>query len=152
MVVFTILAVLVGGCTGTAPKAAGQQLNDMNVTMQNIDTALNDGPVFLDFGASWCPYCQEEKPIIRDLEGKYGSVTFIDVDSDADWSLDSHFIVNGIPQMDVIVQKNPDGSYLYVDAYANVTRDLPASRIIGYTDEQDLEKVLDTAVDTRKSG
>jgi thiol-disulfide isomerase/thioredoxin len=120
--------------------------------MQDVDSALSNGPVFLEFGASWCEYCQEEKPIIQNLEKKYGSVTFINVDSDTDWKLDGQFIVNGIPQMDLIVRKNPDGSYLYVDAYGNTTIDMPPSRIIGYTEESDLEKVLDAAIAARESG
>jgi len=152
IILFTILVVSISGCAGASPKTTGQTFNNTSVTMQDVDSALSDGPVFLEFGASWCEYCQQEKPIIQDLEKRYGSVTFINVDSDADWSLDSQFVVNGIPQMDVIVRKNPDESYLYVDAYGNTTKDLPASRIIGYTEESDLEKILNSAIAARKSG
>lgn len=120
--------------------------------MEDIDRKLADGPVFLEFGAEWCQYCQDEKPVIENLSKKYGSVAFIEINTDQDRPMAVSFMVNGIPQMDIIVRKNADGSYLYVGPDGNSTSDLQASRIIGFTGQEDLEKLMDVAIKARDRG
>jgi thioredoxin 1 len=38
------------------------------------------GPVLLEFGASWCPYCQEMRPVVAALLRQYPEVRHIEVE------------------------------------------------------------------------
>jgi thioredoxin len=139
-----ILAALsAGGCVlGTHADRSAE-------TAAAIDAALADGPVLIDFGASWCSWCTKEKPILEELSLEYSNVTFIDVDVDENGSIADAYYVSGIPQMNVIVRKNADGSYLYADISGQTTDDRKASAIVGYTEMPDLKKTLDAAIKAR---
>ncbi len=118
--------------------------------MGEIDAALQKGPVFVEFGAPWCHWCDEEKPVVRALSSDYGSVTFVDVDVDVNGTLADEFYVDGIPQLEIIVRKNPDGSYLYIDPRGNATTDRFQSRIVGFRERDQLRPLLDAAVAARQ--
>lgn len=139
-------AVLIAGCTACLPsKTPGAS----DPILQNIDAALEKGPVFVEFGAPWCHWCDEEKPIVEELSKEYPGVTFININVDENGSLADAFYVGGIPQMDVIVKKAADGSYLYADIDGNTTGDRKKSAIIGYTKKAVLKKALDAAMRAR---
>jgi hypothetical protein len=72
------------------------------------------------------------------------------MDVDLNATLADEFYVNGIPQMHIIVRKNPDGSYLYIDPWGNVTTDRFQSRIVGYRERDQLKPLLDAAVAARQ--
>ncbi|MBP3958309.1 thioredoxin family protein [Gemmata sp. G18] len=38
------------------------------------------GPVVLEFGADWCPYCQAIQPLVTDLLAKYPQVRHVRVE------------------------------------------------------------------------
>lgn len=116
--------------------------------MADVDPALSGGPVFIEFGAPWCQYCVEEKPVIEELKKEYPGVTFMDVNTDENNALPEAFYVNGI-QMNLIVKKNPDGSYLYVDVYGRTTGDRKRSAIVGFTEKADLKIALDAAMQAK---
>jgi thioredoxin 1 len=137
------LAVLAAGCT-TQNAPAGQ-----DSVMKDIDAALVNGPVFVEFGAPWCSWCNLQKPLVEDIEKDYPGVTFMDVNADENGALAKAFYVNGIPQMNVIVKKNPDGSYLYAAVDGSTMSDRKRSAIIGYTEKPGLKKALDAAVSAR---
>jgi thioredoxin 1 len=141
-VLMVIVALIAGGCISSR-----QQVQDRpDAVMGSVDEALDRGPVFIEFGASWCYWCGQEKPVIDQLKTEYPGVTFLDVDTGVNGSLADSFYVNGIPQMNIIVKKNADGSYLYVDAGGNATTDRKRSAIIGYTEKGPLEMALNGAV------
>lgn len=55
-----------------------------------FDAALAQGkPVIVDFWASWCPTCKQQKPIVRELlqQKKLQPVTFFVADFDAEEAL-----------------------------------------------------------------
>ena len=85
----------------------------------------------------------------RNLSTDYDTVTFIDVDTDVNRTLADEFYVDGIPQMNIIVRKNPDGSYLYVDPSGNLTADRIRSRIVGFHDYDQLKRLVDAALAAR---
>jgi thioredoxin 1 len=144
-VVLVILIALVAGCVACPPLKP----QDSSGTMKEIDAALEKGPVFIEFGAPWCSWCTAQKPIVEELSNEYPGVSFIDVNTDENGSLADAFYVNGIPQMDLIVKKNPDGSYLYVDINGKTTSDRKKSAIVGYTEKEALKTALDAAVRAR---
>ncbi len=49
------------------------QLTDLDGTPIRLD-ALRGKVVWVNFWASWCPPCQQETPILRQLDEKYGDV------------------------------------------------------------------------------
>ena len=131
-----------------APSASLEPAADP--AMGQIDADLARGPVFVDFGATWCEWCVKEKPVIDHLTSEYPGITFYSVDVDNDTDLARAFYVGGIPQMNVIVKKNADGSYLYMGPSGQPTGDRKKSAIIGYTESDQLEPVLNASLDARK--
>ena len=78
-----------------------------------IDTLLNDKPVFLFFYTDWCHFCQEQKPIIDELEQEYADkIAFIRVNVEENPQAMDEFGVAGFPAMFLIVDKDEDG-YVY---------------------------------------
>ena len=90
-----------------------------------------------------------DKERLKKLSGEYPGISFIDVNVDENGSLADAFYVNGIPQMDLIVRKNPDGSYLYVDIEGKAIGDRKKSAIVGYREKEALKTALDAAVRAR---
>ena len=141
-----ITLVLISGCVGVPAKTS----SSTDPVMGRFDADLANGPVFIEFGASWCDWCVKEKPIVDNLTKEYPGVKFYSIDTDSDKDLANAFYVNGIPEMSVIAAKNADGTYLYVDPYGNTTADRKKSAIIGYTEAGPLRQVLDAALKARK--
>ena len=73
--------------------------------MGDIDSALAAGPIVLELGASWCDWCQKEKPVMRSLAGQYPNVAFLDADIDQSGALKDAFYVSAVPQLEVIARK-----------------------------------------------
>ena len=117
--------------------------------MGEIDSALSSGPVVLELGAAWCDWCQKEKPVLRGLAGQYGNVAFLYADVDRSGALKDAFYVTSVPQLAVIVKKNPDGSYLYVGPDGSTTSDRYRSRIVGYQDAGQLTPLINAALAAR---
>lgn len=140
-IVMIIAAISAAGCSvfrGSGPA-----------DMTAIDAALEKGPVFIEFGAEWCGWCEVQQPIVEELMAEYPGVTFMDIDVDRNASLADAFYVNGIPQMNVIVNKSSNGTYQYVDVDGLATGDRKKSAIVGYHEKPDLKKALDAAVIAR---
>ena len=141
-----LFTVFISGCIGAADNKSTVSADS---AMGQIDTGLAKGPVFVEFGASWCEWCTKEKPIVEGLSQEYPGITFINVDTDNDTELAQDFYVNAIPQMNLIVRKNTNGSYLYIDATGEATADRKKSAIIGYTEQDQLKPILDAALKAR---
>jgi thioredoxin 1 len=117
--------------------------------MADVDAALASGPVVMELGASWCDWCQKEKPVLRSLAGQYPNVAFVDVDIDQSKPMKDAFYVSSVPQLEVIARKNPDGGYLYIDPGGAATTDRYKSRIIGYQEESALKPLVNAALAAR---
>ena len=52
-----------------APPIALQTLDGTEVALQ---AALGDGPTMVVFWATWCRYCKEEIPHIKEVQARYG--------------------------------------------------------------------------------
>jgi thiol-disulfide isomerase/thioredoxin len=117
--------------------------------MGEVDAALAAGPVVMELGATWCDWCQKEKPVLRSLAGQYPGVAFLYVDIDQSKAMKDAFYVSSVPQLEVIVKKNADGSYLYIDPAGATTTDRYKSRIIGYQEEGQLKPLVNAALAAR---
>ncbi|HUL61867.1 MAG TPA: thioredoxin family protein [Methanocella sp.] len=140
-----MVVILFGALAGCARPA--EEIKDQKVA--EIDAGLRTGPVFIEFGATWCDWCQLEKPVVRDLAAVYGGVRFVDVDTDVNGSLASDYFVEGIPQMDIVVKRYSNGSYLYIDPQGKVTMDRLRARIVGYHERDELEPLIQAALAAR---
>jgi len=99
-----------------------------------IDTMLNDKPVFLFFYTDWCHFCQEQKPIIDELEQEYADkIAFIRVNADENPHAVNEFGVTGFPAMFLIVDKSEFG-YVY-------------QGFRGFTEKEALKKSFDYVIE-----
>jgi thiol-disulfide isomerase/thioredoxin len=145
-VIFTVLVIAlfsmtVAGCAGKS------SLSDLKAA--EIDDGLRNGPVLVEFGAEWCGWCEKEKPVIENLLRDVKGVNFVSVDIDLNGTLADDYYVEGVPQLNLIVKKNLDGSYLYIDRYGNTTTDRFRSRMVGYMEYDELRPLVDAAVRAR---
>lgn len=70
----------------------------VHLTENEFNKTIENGPVLVDFWASWCMPCKMLAPIMEDLAEKYdGKVTIAKVDVDTETALASRFGVMGIP-------------------------------------------------------
>ncbi len=142
MVMVVVLFATVAGCARPTEENGDHKAAE-------IDAGLRTGPVFVEFGATWCDWCQKEKPVVRDLAAEYGGVTFVDVDTDVNGSLARDYFVEGIPQMDIVVKRYPNGSYLYIDQQGKATMDRSRAGIVGYRERDELKPLLEAALAAR---
>jgi thioredoxin 1 len=114
--------------------------------LEQINTALQKGPVLLKIGAEWCEYCQQLKPVLNELATEYGGkATVMSIDVDQSPTLTDYFGVSSLPDSCVIVGTE-NGAYVYMQQNGKVTTDRSQARIVGFNDKQVYEKVLDLAL------
>ncbi len=55
-------------------------------------------PIFMEFGADWCPYCEQMKPTIEELKKEYeGKLQFVEVNIDDEPETAAAFGVRSVP-------------------------------------------------------
>ncbi len=122
--------------------------------LEQINTSLNNGPIFLKMGSRWCPACRSMKPILENLSAEYnGNATIASIDVDQNPELAKCFRVEIIPDSCVIVGIE-NGTYIYMQENGNVSMNRSKARMVGinntnvnnYSDEKMFEKVLDQAL------
>lgn len=130
--------------------AAQQPVAQAKMSMSDIDNALTQGPVFLEFETKECGYCKQQHPISQQLQSDYaGKVTFFFIDATENRDMAKAFQVTGVPQIDIIASKS-DSKYTYVDKNGKPTDNVGSSRIIGLTQRDALKTALDAAVQLSK--
>lgn len=138
--------IFTAGCTKPDPVS---QVNSsvVEVTqLEQINTSLQNGPVFLKIGAEWCGPCQEMNPILNELATDYkGNATIMSIDVDKSPELSGYFEVSSIPDCSVIVGIE-NRKYVYMQEDGNVTTDRFKARILGYRDKQVFTNVLNLAL------
>ena len=75
---------------GLAFMALGAFAGELPFDKAKFDAALSQGkPVIVDFSASWCPTCKQQKPIVQGLlkETKLQPVTLFVADFDVEQDL-----------------------------------------------------------------
>ncbi|UCE13464.1 MAG: hypothetical protein JSV04_14935 [Candidatus Heimdallarchaeota archaeon] len=75
-----------------------------------IDAILVEKPVFVLFYATWCNFCNKQKPLIMELEEEYShKIGFIYVNGDENLQMMLDFGVTGYPTMFLIEDKTSEG-------------------------------------------
>ena len=75
------------------------------------EVTTQEGYIFVDFGASWCPPCKAMLPIVHSYaeDAEFSHVRFYQVDADAEVGLLEKFAVSSLPTFYVIKLKG-DGT------------------------------------------
>jgi thiol-disulfide isomerase/thioredoxin len=116
--------------------------------LEQINTSLPTGPVFLKMGSKWCPACRSMKPILENLSAEYeGNATIASVDVDQSPELAEYFGVEAIPDSCVIVGIE-NGEYVYMNEDGNVSTDRSQAKMVGLNDSDEImfKKVLNLAL------
>jgi thioredoxin-like negative regulator of GroEL len=151
LAVFTAVLAAGSGLVHSASMPAAAQGTVQQYTMADVDNALANGPVFIEFETKECSYCKQQRPISEALANDYsGKVTFFFIDAAENRALARQFQVSGVPQMDILLNKTATG-YTYVDRDGKPSDSIAASRFQGLTDRDTLRTTLDTAVCMRST-
>ena len=143
-----LLAVMISfsGCTDNS-TAQNTELATVN-SIEEIDAMLESAPVFIELGASQCPACVEQKPVLVKLAAKYeGKVQFVYIDTDKQNQLAAMFNVYYIPDMFVIARSD-NGTYKYVQ-HGTLTTNRELAKMIGFTPQGPLEITIMDALRLR---
>ena len=145
--VFT-LALFVMSLTGAAATTAtGGKVVEVT-KLDQINTALKKGPVFLSLVTKTCPHCKALAPTLKQLAKEYaGKATFLSVDIKKSPKLKAYFGVGGVPDCCVIVGTK-NGKYVYMQQNGKTTTVRSKARIYDDRSKSVYEKVLNYA--TRK--
>ncbi|MGA8849840.1 MAG: thioredoxin domain-containing protein [Dehalococcoidia bacterium] len=122
------------GCSSADSRTSATSTSG-SLLSSEIDAILaSNKPVFLFFYADWCHFCQEQTPIIDELEQEYSErIAFIRVESQENPQAFEEFGVTGFPTMFLIADKNEQG---YVQ-----------QEFGGFKDKEILEESLDYVIE-----
>jgi thiol-disulfide isomerase/thioredoxin len=152
LAILAVLAIVVCATALAGTMSRAQQVQQPAVqastSMSDIDKALANGPVFIEFEMVGCHYCAQQHPISAQLQSDYaGKVTFFFLDANENRDLASTFQVTGVPQMDIIVSKSGN-TYTYMGPNGK-SDSISSSRFLGLTQKDDLKTALDAALQAR---
>lgn len=142
------------GCVGNSLNFQGSsgKSDVIKVTqLEQINTSLPEGPVFLKIGAKWCPHCRAMQSILEKMASKYaGNATIATIDIDQSPELTKYFEVESIPDSCVVVGIENE-TYIYMQEDGNVSMNRSQARLIGLNEtagpnEETFKKVLDLAL------
>ena len=152
LVILLILLAAVlftAGCTEEADNPDDALVKSVveDVTdLEQINTSVQKGPVFVKVGAEWCGPCQQMKPILSYLAAEYtGKATVMSADIDQSPQLATYFSTSYIPDSFVVVGLE-NGEYIYMQEDGSVTTNRLKARVIGVRDKQVYKELMARAV------
>jgi|GEM_PF-305058 len=119
--------------------------------LNQIDEALNKGPVVLKLGSKECTPCKEQEQVLSELLPMYkDSASFMLIDVNEYPELGTTFEVINIPDTCIIVGIE-DGNYMYMQPDGSKSSERTSARFIGVTDKETLSETLDKAIASWKA-
>jgi thioredoxin 1 len=103
---------------------------DDDVSLSEIKTETKDNAVVVYFWSTGCSYCEQQKPIISDLENDYNNVTFYWLDVNNHAKISDEYDVYGVPTTVVL---DDDGV---------------VKKFVGYTDQDRIEDAIEDAIES----
>ncbi|HEV7281708.1 MAG TPA: thioredoxin family protein [Pirellulaceae bacterium] len=109
-------ALLVGGAgcdiretrSGGSATTAASSVDLSGLPEEFVQTVSSSKPTVVDFYATWCGPCQEQKPHFAEVERQYGDVaTFLTVDVDEVPEMWEVFELEGIPTIMIFRNGEP---------------------------------------------
>jgi thiol-disulfide isomerase/thioredoxin len=157
LIVLSILLAAVlftAGCAERIQENSSSNINPEKNTivkvtqLEQINTSLQKGPVFVKIGSKWCSACRSMKPILEKLATEYaGKATITSIDADQNSELAEYFRVQGIPDSFVIVGIE-NGSYVYMQDDGKFSMNRSQASFVGLSEDSEkvFKQVLDLAV------
>lgn len=125
-IIWICLSMLLLVSCGTATSDKTNKSDTLTNEESVLDVKVTGLPVIMDFSATWCPPCQQFKPIFEDAKDRYsGQIEFKTIDVDAEKELAQQFNITSIPAI------------IFIDAEGN-----EINRIIGFTDKDSFDKAI----------
>lgn len=110
------------GCKESAPRASKPPAFAGSEWERRVLKA--NGPVLVDFGATWCPPCRAMDPVIARLSREF-QVVKVDVDDEAE--LAARYRVSSIPRILIFLDGNIIGDHVGVTPEATLRTELMAA-------------------------
>ncbi len=141
-------AELVGVTTDV--NNSGVEAGLIEVTdLNQIDEALNKGPVVLKLGSKGCIPCQEQEEILSEILLMYqdkASIMLIDLNEYPQFA--TTFGVRSIPDT-CIITGIEDDKYMYMRPDGTKSSERASARFLGVVDKETLSVTLDKALESR---
>jgi len=101
----------------------GSSGRDDNASKSDITRISQEQPVVLFFWGQGCAPCQEQKPVIEDLEDNYKglNVTFYWFDASRHNDLTEHYDIYGVPTTIVLNQTGPVKTFVGFSDYNTIS-------------------------------
>lgn len=149
LAIIILLFLVAGNSNGGSEEAAVSSLATVT-DVDQLNDAIEEGPVLVEIGTSNCPSCAAQKPILIDIANDYhDKASVIYIDASKSRLLVSRFNVYSVPDMFVIVE-NTDKGYVYMDTEGKTTTDRNEARFVGLTSKGTLTDALDAAIEYRQ--
>jgi thioredoxin 1 len=152
LLLILLAAVLfTAGCVGNSMNSQVSPEKNAVVKMtklEQINTSLEKGPVFIRMGSKWCHACRSLKPVFENLSVEYqGKATIASVDVDQNRELAEYFGVGVIPDSSVIVGIE-NGKYVYMQKDGNVSVNRSQARFVGLNESEQkmFEETMNSAL------
>ncbi|AKB18967.1 thioredoxin-like protein [Methanosarcina sp. WWM596] len=152
MLILLVSVLFTAGCTENPNNSAStQEIQEKSVVvnmtdLEQINTSIQEGPVFVKIGSEGCYACREMEPILSDLAAEYtGKITVMSGDIGKNPQIGAYFEAYYIPDSFVIVGIE-NGEYVYMQEDGNITTDRFQARVQGLREKQVFEELIKRAV------